>query len=278
MSAPAPRLALVTGAAGTLGRAFCRRLAADPNSWHIVGVDRDEPALRQALAELPQVGPVTVESAPFDVTEADAWTALATRLTQNWPRLDLLVNSAGVCTSSEVLAGGADQWRRVMEINFFGTLNACHAMAPLLLRTAQDPNSLAPRSSLPAPAIINVASIFGLLVAPSLGAYSASKAAVVALSEALYAELRPRGIRVTVVAPGYFPSGLLDGAAFSSELHRTHADALMQRAKFTADDVARAALTASQRGRLYSVIGRRARWFWRFKAPRPHRVPARRVR
>jgi short-subunit dehydrogenase len=103
-----------------------------------------------------------------------------------------------------------------------------------------------------------------------MGAYSASKAAVIALSEAMHVELRPAGVAVTVVAPGFFESGLLDRGVFCSNRHKAQAERLSKSAKFTADDVARLALAASHRGELYCVMGARARWLWRAKrlAPR----------
>jgi short-subunit dehydrogenase len=112
-----------------------------------------------------------------------------------------------------------------------------------------------------------------------MGAYSASKAAVIALSEAMHAELRPAGVGVTIAAPGFFQTGLLDRGEFCTPRHRAEAQRLSRGARFTADDVARIALRASERGALYAVMGARARWFWRMKrfAPRAlQRIIARR--
>jgi short-subunit dehydrogenase len=145
-----------------------------------------------------------------------------------------------------------------MEVNFFGVLNGCHTFGPLLVKHAAS-----------RPAIINVASIAAFLAPPAMGAYSASKAAVVALTETLYAELRPLGVGVTVVAPGFFRTGLLSRGEFCSDRHRAQAEKLTRASRFTADDVARSALAAAARGRLYCVLGDRARWLWRTKRLAP---------
>lgn len=260
-----PRLAIVTGAGGGLGRAFCRRLAAS-GDVHIVAIDADTTAGEVAIAEI-RATPGNRhggEFLPLDVTDRDAWQRLAERLAGELDRgayaaPAVLVNNAGVCAAAETIAGDGDQWRRVMEVNFFGVLNGCQALGPLWQEHA------AAR-----PAIINVASIAGFLAPPSMSAYSASKAAVIALSEAMHAELRPAGVAVTVVAPGFFTSGLLDRGVFCSNRHKAQAEKLSKNAKFTADDVARLALAASGRGELYCVMGARARWLWRAKrlAPR----------
>jgi NAD(P)-dependent dehydrogenase (short-subunit alcohol dehydrogenase family) len=255
MSLSPPRIAIVTGAGSGLGRAFCRRLAQEP-PVHIVAIDRDETSARETLAH------ATGEALALDVTDREAWRRLADRLAGDLSagrlgRVDVLINNAGVCAAAETLGSDGDQWRRVMEVNFFGVLNGCQAIGPLMTSGAR---------------IINVASILGLLGGPAMGAYSASKAAVVALSEAMYAEMRPAGVGVTVAAPGFFRTGLLEAGAFGTPRHRSEAERLSQRSTISADDVARIALAASERRQLYAVMGGRARWVWRLKRLAPRMV------
>lgn len=259
------RLAIVTGAGGGLGRACCRRLAATGDDY-IVAIDADAAAGEQALAEIRGAsgGADPGEFVRMDVTDRGAWQQLAERLQRRLEQGEFrgpsfLINNAGRCAAAETVGSDPDHWRRIMEVNFFGILNGCQALGPLWLQYAAQ-----------RPQIVNVASIAGVISPPSMGAYSASKAAVIALSEALHAELRPAGVGVTVVIPGFFPSGLLDRGAFCTPRHRAEAHRLSRRARFTADDVARIALRASRRGQLYAVMGARARWFWRLKrlAPR----------
>ena len=277
MSDPSLKLAVITGAASGLGRAICRQLIAVPGNWHIVAVDIDEAGAQQALAEVGRHGHVNGEFARLDVSDADGWVALRERLQRGWPRLDLLINNAGVCMSAEVGEGSLESWRRVFEVNYFGVLNGCHTMAPWLKNPVTSPQRVArgdPRysegSGPPAnAAIINIASIMGLSPAPALGAYSASKAAVIALSESMYAELRPHGVNVTVAAPGFFRTSLLDSGAFTSRRHREQADELVRTSRIDAAAVARDALQASRRGQLYAVMGSRARWYWRLKRSAP---------
>ena len=252
------RLAIVTGAASGLGRAFCRRLAM-AGGWHVTAADVDQAALDQTLAELRAEFPgASLAAERMDVANIDNWRDLRERHERDWPRLHLLVNNAGVCMAAEVGEGSIDDWQKVMGVNFHGVLNGCQTMTPWLRQSAVD-----------RPAVINVASIFGLVAAPSMGAYAASKAAVVALSEAMYAELRPHGVRVTIVAPGFFRTQLLDRGRFKSRRQLEQAEELTRTSKFTADQVAAAALAGSARGQFYVVLGRRARWFWRWKRSAP---------
>lgn len=272
-----PRLAIVTGAGSGLGREFCRQLA-QPGGWHLVCVDIVLADAEQTLAELRQLG-AAGEAVELDVSDADAWLALRDRLQRDWPQLDLLVNNAGVCMSAEVGDGDLAAWRRVIEVNYLGLLVGCHVMTPWLKASALlAKNSAPPHSRLP-PAVINIASVTAFLPAPAMGAYASSKAAVVALSEAMYAELRPHGVHVTVVAPGFFRTRLLERGTFTLRRHRSQAEYLTRTAKIDAASVARSSLAASRHGRLYVITGRRARWLWRIKRLAPRilfRVIARR--
>ena len=279
-----PRLAIVTGAGSGLGREFCRQLA-QAGGWHLVCVDIVLADAEQTLAELRQLG-AAGEAVELDVTDAEAWLTLRNRLQRDWPRLDLLINNAGVCMSAEVGDGDLAAWRRVIEVNYLGLLTGCHVMTPwlkssaLLAKKSSPSNSrLATRHSQLAPAVINIASVTAFLPAPAMGAYASSKAAVVALSEAMYAELRPHGVHVTVVAPGFFRTRLLERGTFMLRRHRAQAEYLTRTARIDAASVARSSLAASRHGRLYVITGHRARWLWRIKRLAPRilfRVIARR--
>jgi len=267
-----PRLAIVTGAGSGLGREFCRQLAR-AGGWHLIAADVALAGAEETVAETRRLG-AAGEAVHLDVIDADAWLALRERLQRDWPRLDLLVNNAGVCMSAEVGDGDLVAWRRVIEVNYLGLLTGCHVMTPWLKASATTAANDSSRNSQPAtrnsPAIINIASVTAFLPAPAMGAYASSKAAVIALSEAMYAELRPHGVHVTVVAPGFFRTQLLERGTFTLRRHRAQAEYLTRTARIDAASVARESLAASARGRLYVITGRRARWLWRIKrlAPR----------
>ncbi len=247
------RFAVVTGAGSGLGRAFCLHLARD--HWHVAIADINAMAAEQTLAAIvAQGGSGQVE--PLDVADFDAWQRLHEKLHKDWPRLDLLVNNAGVCASGEIGEGALDDFRHVMDVNLGGVLHGCHAFVPWLKQQG-------------AGHIVNVASLFGLLTAPTMGAYATSKAAVVAFSETLFVELRLHGVGVTVVAPGFFATRLLEKGRFHTSEQRSLAERYMQNPRFTADDVVDLTLAAVGRGKLYVVLGRRARWLWRWKRLSP---------
>jgi short-subunit dehydrogenase len=129
--------------------------------------------------------------------------------------------------------------------------------------------------------IINVASSFAFLCPPGMAAYNLSKAAVVALSETLSGELKPRGVGVTVVCPGPMPTRFVESASFESEAFRRMTESYVQDSTLDPAEVAAASLQASERGQLYVVMGHDQRWYWRAKRWLPRTLlsrVARRVR
>ena len=244
------RYALVTGGGSGLGRAFCLRLARA--GWYVAVTDIDGAAADETLGLLTTEGGHG-QTEQLDVTDAEAWIALSEKLREDWPRLNLLINNAGVCCAGEVGVAPLEHAMRVLDINLRGVLCGCHTMVPWLKQTA------------PGGHILNIASIFGIIAPPTMAAYCASKAAVVTLSESLYGELVPHKIGVTVAVPGFFPTNLLVNGQFDEIAYRNIASNYMAQSPLTADEVVRQTMTAVERGKLYVALGRRARWYWRLK-------------
>jgi NAD(P)-dependent dehydrogenase (short-subunit alcohol dehydrogenase family) len=245
-----PRNGILTGAAGMLGRALAVRLARD--DWQLALTDRDQNGLSETLAAVEAAGGQGFCEL-LDVTDGAAWQNLCERLRARWSQLDLLVNNAGVCGAGGVGEFPLDDWRWVLDTNLHGPIYGCHTFVPWL---AEHPETAY---------VLNVASVAGLLSPPTMGAYNVAKAGLIALSETLYHELRPRGAGVTVVCPGFFPSNLIPGGRFSSADLRTRADKPSAAARLSAPWVADRAIRAMYRRKLYVVDGLRARLLWRFK-------------
>jgi meso-butanediol dehydrogenase/(S,S)-butanediol dehydrogenase/diacetyl reductase len=158
-------VAVVTGGASGIGEACCRLLAASGAAVHVADLG-GEP--------------------PVDVTDRGALDTLASGL----PRVDVLVNAAGLLTENRPVDElSPDDFRRNFEINVLGTLNACQAFGPSL-RAARG-------------AVVNVASQAALVSLPSQAAYTTSKGAVAALTRSLAIDWAEAGVRVNAVAPGF---------------------------------------------------------------------------
>lgn len=167
---------LVTGASRGIGAATVNRLARA--GWEVLGGVRDE-ASADALRTR-GVTPVVL-----DVTNADQIAALPDALPD---RLDAVVNNAGIAVGGPVEALDLDRLRTQFEVNVFGQVAVTQAVLPRL-RESQG-------------RIVFVSSVSGLVSAPMLGAYNASKYALEALGDALRVELRPWKVAVSLVEPG----------------------------------------------------------------------------
>ncbi len=248
-----PGHAIVTGAASGLGRAIADRLVA--GGWTVARIDLAGSAWPPAQDD--GRGPCLA----LDVRDAAGWRALHERLRAEWPALDMLVNAAGVGAAGEVGTLPEEQWRRVVETNLLGIALACETFVPWL------------RSSPGRGRLVNVASIAGLVALPSMAAYSAAKAGVVALSSAIAAECPRRELGVTVVCPGFFRSGLLDTWHFTSPAAEREARRRMTATRWTSDRLAHRVLRAAARRRRFVVVGLRARWLWRLARIAPRLTP-----
>lgn len=250
-----PRNALVTGGGNGLGREFCLHLAGQ--GWCVAIADIDVDSANQTLAEILKHGG-RGQAERLDVTDIGQWQLLIAKLRAEWPRIDMLVNNAGICGAGKIGEFPLANFHRIVDVNLMGVVNGCHVAVPWMLETA------------PGGSIVNIASIAPSLNAPTMSAYNCAKAGVIALSETLHGELRPRGIGVTTVLPGFFESQLLAKGTFDDERLRHLAERLAQRSGFTAADVVEQTLQGVSRDQLHVILGRKARLAWRLKrlAPR----------
>jgi len=113
--------------------------------------------------------------------------------------------------------------------------------------------------------ILNVASAAGLLSPPGMAPYNVTKAAVVALSETLGAELKHTGVGVTVLCPTFFRTNIGKSARGGDAKQAAFIERMMSKAKIQADDVARLALEAAAANQLYALPHADGRWMWRLK-------------
>ena len=187
----ADRVAWVTGAASGIGLAIAHKLAAE--RMKLVLVDIEEGPLREAERALRATG-ASVLALRVDVSSADEMATATARALEQFGVVHLIVNNAGVGGGGGPMwqLSEAD-WRWALDVNLWGVLHAIRLLVPPLLASGQDGH------------ILNTASIAGLTSTPFMGPYTASKHAVVALSECLAKELElvKAKIGVSVLCPGF---------------------------------------------------------------------------
>lgn len=201
-------VAVVTGAAQGLGRAIAAELLG--RGVRVVLADLHTDVLQATARELDVDGAATLPVA-VDVTDADAMAALAERTLDQFGRIDLVMNNAGVVPGDGKPLWEADlvEFRRVVDVNLFGVLHGIRAFVPHLVAAGRGH-------------VVNTASIAGLAGTPMSAAYGTSKHAVVAASEGLRAELDIFGhaIGVTVVCPGFVRTPMVAGTWDTAEAER----------------------------------------------------------
>ena len=243
--------AVVTGAGSGLGRAFCEELASRGAS--IVGADVNEAGLRETGARL---GGARWETFLGDVSRRSTVEDLHRVALERLGGVDLVINNAGVAVAGELGSVSEADWGFIVGVNLLGVAHGCEVFVPTMR---------AQRSG----HVLNVASLAGLVSSPGMGPYNATKAAVVALSETLYGELRGTGVGVTVLCPSFFPTNIARDGRGSDERMKALAESLMKRSPITARDVARIALDGAAKGRLYVLPHREGKVLWWLKRGAP---------
>lgn len=172
------RIAVITGAAQGIGRRTAETLAAKGYRLALVDI---QPLSGFDAGTLAMVGDVSSES---DVQR------MAAAVLERFGRADVLVNNAGISFIRPAEETGADEWRRVLEVNLTGPFLLCREFGKAMLARGEG-------------AIVNVASVAGLSGIADRAAYNASKHGLIGLTRTLAAEWGGRGVRCNAVCPGW---------------------------------------------------------------------------
>ena len=187
------RVAVVTGAAGVIGTATMRLLAA--RGARVVAVDRREQDLQTAVKDLPASAQALAVTA--DVTDEDEVTAYVRAAVDKFGTIDAFYNNAGIEGDvAPITKYSLESFRRVLDVNVVGVFLGMKHVLPVMLK--QNKGS-----------IINTASIAGLIGSHDIAAYSASKHAVIGLTKSAALECTATAVRVNCVCPGLIDSRML---------------------------------------------------------------------
>jgi NAD(P)-dependent dehydrogenase (short-subunit alcohol dehydrogenase family) len=241
------KTALVTGAASGIGLETALVFAG--RGADLVICDVDEAGLEAASKRIEALG-CSVLARRVDVSSADEMRAFAAEVHQRVEAVDILMNNAGVAIIGPFLSTTLEDWNRILGINTLGVVHGCHFFIPNMVRRAVGGH------------VINVSSAAGYGTSSSLPAYNATKFAVLGLSEALWEELQPHAIGVTVVCPGLINTPITRSARLVGELDtpemREGIVRAYERRGYTAARVVRNILKAVQKNRLVAPISAEA--------------------
>ena len=184
------RKILITGASSGIGKATAEALA--PYNPRLILVARNSNGLSKLATDLktryPRISYPTCISC--DITKLDEVERMANTCKRLFGTVDVLINNAGYGVYGESVQTTMEDFREVMNVNFFGAINCMYSVLPMMKKTGRGQ-------------IINIASVAALHGVPYLSAYGASKAALASVSQSLRAELFDTEIKVNVIYPGY---------------------------------------------------------------------------
>jgi NAD(P)-dependent dehydrogenase (short-subunit alcohol dehydrogenase family) len=218
MTAPSPRVAVVTGAAGGIGSATCRRLAAD--GFLVACLDVSAAAAGEVAGQLPDA-----VGLPVDVRDAGSVRAAGDQIRAALGTPWLLVNVAGVFSIQRITELAEAEWDRILDTNLKGPFLTCREFLPAMI-DARDG------------CIVNVASTAGVRGGRRRAAYCASKGGLVQLSRSLAIDHGPDGVRVNCVCPGLVDTAMADWIRDDEEALTQWAATVPARRIGTPEDIA----------------------------------------
>ena len=248
------KLVLITGGNSGIGEALALAFARE--GARLILTARDEAKLEAVRRRCVALGADT-EIHPADVTDEVAVQKLAVQLQARHASLDILVNNAGVVMAGLLAEVEPADWRRLHELNVMGVVHMCRAFLPAMIARRQGH-------------VVMMASAAGLAGQRGMSTYTATKFALVGLSESLRAELHRSGIGVSAICPGYVQTPIEQKTKLVGSLdnERVRANIAVQfRRGIQPEQVAVRTLRAIRRNEALATVGREAtvaKWLKRF--------------
>jgi len=246
--------AVVTGAGSGIGRAFALEIAA--RGGRVVCSDIDAAGLAETVALIEADGGIAWGFA-CDVGQLEEVETMADAAEKYFGQpIDLVINNAGIGTGGKrVGETSMEDWHATLDVNLWGVIHGCHVFAPRM-------------RDLDGGGIINVGSTASFAAAPLMGPYNVSKAAVLALTETLAAEMAGTKIKVSALCPTFVQTNIVkNGRIDTADIG--FASELIARTGRSPKSVVRRSLNGLDRGELYVLPQAEARAIWRSKRLMP---------
>jgi NAD(P)-dependent dehydrogenase (short-subunit alcohol dehydrogenase family) len=244
---------LITGAGSGLGRALALEFAEMNWNIAIAEINRER---GQESAQLVNKAGGNALYIPCDVTMPEDFVTALAMLQQQWGGVDILINNAGITAGGYMEKISLEDWERIITINMKSLIYGCRAVIPEFKKHKSG-------------YIINVASSAGLVCIPECISYNMTKAAVIAMSETLRAELSPDNIGVSVVCPTFFKTNLMDQFTSTDERQRKLAQRFFDKASTSAQVVAQHVIKSIECGRFYIIAQMDGKFMWYMKRQFP---------
>jgi 3-oxoacyl-[acyl-carrier protein] reductase len=188
------KVALVTGASSGIGAEIALRLAGDGAVVAVNYYPGTEADAESVVARIADAGGAAA-AFPADVSDSEQCEALVTAVVEKFGQLDVLVNNAGITRDGLIVRMSDADWQAVISTNLTGVFYCTRAAGKVMMKARTG-------------AIVNVASVIGLVGNAGQANYAAAKAGVIGLTKSTARELASRGVRANVVAPGFIETAM----------------------------------------------------------------------
>jgi len=247
------KVVVVTGAASGIGRSIAHLFAE--NKASLVIADKDEKRLKQVEEELNDYG-IKVSSIVVDVSDLKQVEELSNMAIKEFGQVDTLINNAGIALGGFSDVFPLEDFEKLVNVNFWGVVYGVQSFLPVFKEQGYGH-------------IVNISSLAGLVGHIGIGAYSATKHAVVGYSEVLRAELRRYNIGVTVICPGIINTNIVQDAKITQidtmKIDQSQMINFYKNWGWPPERVAKAVLKAVKKNKGIVPVGPEAWLFWYIK-------------
>ena len=219
------KVALVTGAGRGIGKAIALRFAQEGANVASTDLALNE-AVEESVKEIEALG-VKVKAYASNAANFDETHEVVKQIVEDFGRIDVLVNNAGITKDGLMMRMSEAQWDAVINVNLKSAFNFIHAVTPIMAKQRGG-------------SIINMSSVVGVSGNAGQCNYSASKAGMIGLAKSIAKEMGPRGIRANCIAPGFIITEMTN--QLSQEIKDQWAAQIPLRRGGTPEDVANVAL------------------------------------
>jgi NAD(P)-dependent dehydrogenase (short-subunit alcohol dehydrogenase family) len=190
------KICLITGAGSGIGKDIA--IVAARRGARLILTSQTPVKLESTVSHIRLLGGEVLYSEALDISSYDSVQSFAKEVTERFGALDILINVAGISLWGAVERLDYARWRKVVDVNLFGTIHFIENFIPQMVSANKGGH------------VVNVSSAAGMLGMPLHAAYSASKYGIVGMTDVLYIDLKPHGINVSLVCPGAVKTPIMD--------------------------------------------------------------------